>query len=71
MPIFEYKCEKCGKISEFLEKSDTTGTHFCQKCGGNNLKKQFSTFSAIVKQPAVASKCHSCPSGRTCPHWGL
>jgi putative FmdB family regulatory protein len=71
MPIFEYKCSDCGKISEFLEKADIKADHICPACGGKNLTKQFSTFSAVVKQPASPNKCHTCPSGRTCPHSGL
>jgi putative FmdB family regulatory protein len=71
MPIFEYKCSDCGKISEFLEKADTKADHTCPACGGKNLTKQFSTFSAVVKQPAAPNKCHTCPSGRICPHSGL
>ncbi|MGA2916426.1 MAG: zinc ribbon domain-containing protein [Sedimentisphaerales bacterium] len=70
MPIFEYKCADCGKVSEFLEKADLKAGHTCTACGGKNLTKQFSTFSGFVKEPA-ASKCHTCPSGRTCPHSGL
>jgi putative FmdB family regulatory protein len=71
MPIFEYKCSDCGKISEFLEKADSKAPHTCPGCSSNNLTKQFSTFSAIVKQSAAASKCHTCPSGKNCPHSGL
>jgi len=79
MPIFEYKCADCGKISEFLElavskverKADSRAGRSCPACGGKKLTKQFSTFAAVVKQPAVGGKCHTCPSGRTCPHSGL
>jgi len=71
MPIFEYKCADCGKVSEFLEKADAKVDHICPACGSKKLTKQFSTFSGIVKQPSAASKCHTCPSGGTCPHSGL
>jgi putative FmdB family regulatory protein len=71
MPIFEYKCSDCGKVSEFLEKADSKADHTCPACGGKNLTKQFSTFSAVAKQPSAPNKCHSCSSGRTCPHSGL
>jgi putative FmdB family regulatory protein len=71
MPLFEYKCSDCGKVSEFLEKADTKTVRICAHCGGGKLSKQFSTFSARIKQSASESKCHSCPSGGTCPHSGL
>ena len=72
MPIFEYKCADCGKVSEFLEKTmSSKPAHICPGCGGKKLTKQFSTFSAVVKKPAAGSKCHTCPSGGTCPHSGL
>ncbi|MCE5341562.1 MAG: zinc ribbon domain-containing protein [Planctomycetaceae bacterium] len=71
MPIIEYKCEKCGKVNEFLEKSmSSKESHICPSCGGKKLTKQFSTFSAVVKTPSAGSKCHTCPSHGTCPHSG-
>ena len=44
MPIFEYKCSKCGHKSEFLEKSSSKNKHVCEKCG--NLL----TFQKIKEQ---------------------
>ncbi|HBG77746.1 MAG TPA: hypothetical protein DDW84_02695 [Phycisphaerales bacterium] len=70
MPIFEYKCEKCGKISEFLEKADSKSEHTCSHCGGKKLAKQFSAFAAHVKNPSDGGKCHTCPSSGSCPHSG-
>ena len=62
MPIFEYKCKKCGYKMEFLEKSNSKGKHICQKCGSSDMRKMFSGFS--VGQSNQASD--SCPTG-TCP----
>jgi len=70
MPLFEYKCADCGKVSEFLEKADSKDAHTCPACGSKTMKKQFSTFSAVIKQPSAGSKYHTCPSGGTCPHSG-
>jgi putative FmdB family regulatory protein len=70
MPLFEYQCADCGKVSEFLEKADSKAAHTCPSCGGKKLKKQFSTFSAVIKQPSAGSNCHTCPSSGTCPHSG-
>jgi putative FmdB family regulatory protein len=71
MPIFEYKCADCGKVSEFLEPADSKTGHTCPACGSKKLAKQFSTFAAVVKNPAAGNKCHTCPSGKNCPHSGL
>jgi len=67
MPVFEYKCSQCGKISEFLERAGTRQKHVCSHCASDKLEKQFSTFAAVVKEP-VKSNCHTCPSGGSCPH---
>lgn len=45
MPIYEYRCEQCGRISEFLEgigKRDNE-KRICKNCGSKNLHKIFST----------------------------
>jgi putative FmdB family regulatory protein len=64
MPIFEYKCNKCGHKTEFLEKSGSKGKHVCEKCGGKEMQKLFSTFSATSGSKSDSSD--SCPTG-TCP----
>ncbi len=46
MPVYEYKCRDCGKISEFLDKEKKRE---CTVCGGVNLEKQFSAFSVVNK----------------------
>jgi putative FmdB family regulatory protein len=50
MPIFEYKCEKCGyKFEELtVKKEDTADVTDCKNCGGK-AKRQFSSFSHTVK----------------------
>ncbi|MBN2512695.1 MAG: zinc ribbon domain-containing protein [Sedimentisphaerales bacterium] len=60
MPIYEYKCKKCGRITEFLEKRDNEQTHVCQMCGSRDMHRVISTFSA------GKAKSQSCPTG-TCP----
>lgn len=67
MPVFEYKCSQCGKISEFLERAGSKEKKSCQHCGGGKLEKQFSTFVGVVKENSK-SNCHTCPSGGSCPH---
>ena len=33
MPIYEYKCDKCGKISEILQKHFDVDEAPCEACG--------------------------------------
>ncbi|RKY24264.1 MAG: zinc ribbon domain-containing protein [Planctomycetota bacterium] len=64
MPVYEYRCKKCGQVSSFLEKSGGKKTHACEKCGSKDTEKVFSTFSA--KSSDSSSCSSSCPTG-TCP----
>ncbi|MGD8786320.1 MAG: zinc ribbon domain-containing protein [Phycisphaerales bacterium] len=65
MPIFEYKCNKCGHKMEFLEKSSTSKKHKCEKCGSSNLQKLLSGF-AVGQGKSSSQACESCPGG-PCP----
>ena len=70
MPIFEYKCPKCGFVNEVLVKSSDCKAPACPECGSKRCEKQFSAFSAVVKEPASpASKCQTCPSAGGCPNF--
>jgi putative FmdB family regulatory protein len=70
MPIFEYKCSKCGFVNEVLVKSASSKGPACPECGEKKVKKQFSSFAAVVKDPpAAASKCQACPSAGGCPNF--
>lgn len=53
MALYEYKCEKCGKITTFFEKISEKDSLFtrlrrkCKNCGSRKLVRIFSTFSAV------------------------
>jgi len=64
MPIFEYRCTKCGHVTSFLEKPNARPPHACEKCGWKETEKVFSTFAA--KSGTSSSSSSSCPTG-TCP----
>ena len=62
MPIYEYQCKKCGKISKLLvgvvqEKQEIK----CEYCGSRELDKIFSTSSIRTKGGVIGSQ-----GGRTC-----
>ena len=42
MPIFEYKCLKCGRISEHLVFNEKEFKPFCRFCGSAKVKKLIS-----------------------------
>jgi putative FmdB family regulatory protein len=42
MPLYEYRCQKCGKVSEILQSLDEKPARICPHCGGK-LKKMHST----------------------------
>jgi len=67
MPIFEYKCDKCGHKTEFLEKSNSKGKHICEKCGSSDMQKLFSGFSVGQSSSQGNDSCSTgtCPTG-TC-----
>ena len=70
MPIFEYKCRRCGHVTSFLEKPGTKGPHKCEQCGSSETDKTLSVFAAQTGASSDSgSRCASaatCPSG-TCP----
>ena len=70
MPIFEYKCPQCGFINEVLVKSSDSKPPTCPQCGHKKTEKQFSSFSAVVKEPAPpVSNCQTCPNSGGCPNF--
>ena len=66
MPIFEYKCKKCGHVTEFLEKASGTAKHVCEECKGSDLQRVFSGFSVGHSDGSASQDTRSCPTG-TCP----
>jgi putative FmdB family regulatory protein len=46
MPIYEFYCEPCHTVFQFLSRSvDTTGRPPCPRCGAGPLERRVSVFS--------------------------
>ena len=46
MPIYEYKCNKCGnKFEQLVFPSDDEKGFECPACGKKDIERQFSAFS--------------------------
>jgi len=48
MPIYEYRCVRCGATSEFLFVGTGNQTPICRECGGDELEKVFSVSHSIT-----------------------
>lgn len=48
MPIYEYRCQSCGKEMEFMQKITDEPIKTCPGCGGK-LEKLISNTSFILK----------------------
>ncbi|MEW6652578.1 MAG: zinc ribbon domain-containing protein [Bacteroidota bacterium] len=64
MPIFEYKCNNCGKRFDVLHKSSTNLDEVvCPDCQSKNSKKLLSSFSAAVASSSGFGGGSSCSDG--------
>lgn len=62
MPMYEYKCESCGTVNEFLLGVTAEDPAIvCGSCGGSELKKLISPISFSVKESSarfpIAGQC--------------
>lgn len=69
MPIYEYKCSKCGTEFEKLVFNDQKVS--CPECKSKHVKKKFSLFGMSggisgVENP-TSSGCSSCSSSSCSP----
>lgn len=64
MPIFEYRCGKCGHEFEELETiADRDKPRECPSCGRKGVERAVSVFAAKVGGSCTSSGCG--PSGST------
>jgi len=72
MPIYEYKCQKCGHKFEELVFGERKIK--CPKCGSISSEKLFSTFSTGKKSDSLDKDSNGCSNGTcniNCPTCGL
>jgi putative FmdB family regulatory protein len=59
MPIYEYRCSKCGAISEFLVGVSSKGEPLnCKQCGSSQLEKMLSVSHSLKGEKR--SPGHTC-----------
>ena len=60
MPIYEYQCEKCGKVNEFLFLGKEEGKMCCIECGSDKLSKIMSAHNAPASSPSMEPVSGGC-----------
>jgi len=59
MPIYEYRCQACGSVSEYLVGTGNDEVIRCKACGGRKVDK-------ILSAAAVAAGSSRRMPGHTC-----
>jgi len=65
MPIYEYRCQECGEITEALVSMGEKADVACSKCGSRKVERKLSTFAARGSSSASTggATSDSCPTG--------
>lgn len=64
MPIYEYRCRKCGKVFETIQKVDEGGENLkCPSCGKKGPEKVMSCCFSSSKGSESTAALSSCGSG--------
>lgn len=50
MPIYDFKCKKCGKSFAVTLPISQMGKAKCPKCGSKSLSRVYEAFTAITKK---------------------
>jgi len=68
MPIYEYKCESCGGVFEYMAKNTQDSADKCRDCGSEQVKKLFSAFAPGSSR--VEDEVPACAPGSPCAAGG-
>ena len=53
MPLYDFRCNSCGKLFETLVRAGDTPS--CPVCGGTDLEKQLPTFALSTDERRAAA----------------
>ncbi|MFB0518065.1 MAG: zinc ribbon domain-containing protein [Acidobacteriota bacterium] len=67
MPIYEYRCRDCGKVSELLVGVTGSRQPKCSHCGSERMEKILSVPASVrVKKSASPSSSECCGMTNPC-----
>jgi putative FmdB family regulatory protein len=71
MPIYEYRCKKCGSTFEEIIQGDRNREIPCPRCGNQSTEKIISVIGGIAMGKSSGSYCNSqCPGISNCASAG-
>jgi putative FmdB family regulatory protein len=58
MPVYDFKCQECGKVTEFLLSGHADSRKpTCPDCGSQNLERLISAPSLLRNAPGSGATC--------------
>lgn len=61
MPLYEYRCEACGRVCEILQRlGESAAGGPCPSCGAAELTRALSTFAAGVGAGSAGASVAAC-----------
>jgi len=57
MPIYEYRCNRCGKVQEFLIIRNSEQKIVCPNCGSSDMERVLSVTSFTFSQRMPGRTC--------------
>jgi putative FmdB family regulatory protein len=61
VPIYEYVCESCGRLTEVMQKMNDPAPGACPECGGGKLAKLVSRTTFQLKGGGWYSDLYASP----------
>ena len=65
MPIYDFRCQECGKVSEIFLRSIDSQAARCPGCGSDNMERLISA-SYTIKMNASAPGTTCCGKTERC-----
>ncbi len=67
MPIYEYRCSSCGRVSEFfIRHGHGDGPLICKSCGSGELEKVLSLSAVSTRRESPLPSGRCCEEGTSC-----
>lgn len=58
MPLYEYRCQDCGRVVEVLQRmGERSAGLACPACGADRLERALSTFASATAAGSGAAAC--------------